>query len=211
MVVDNGPITDPQVLDDLWMNRAIGVAKHWATIGWRPFGAIVVNADGEAIGWGYGSERPTDPTRHSEMVAIREACEHQNGLLHGCTLYSTHEPCTMCCGAIKHSKLSRVVWGSERVDIPQLFRPCTVAPAVVLLQDTTTPPETRAGVLRKECLDLFTPELNEKLGISGEKPYEFDHDAATRARIEDECNEATSQPRDEDGEEHEIVLEETVE
>ncbi len=67
-----------------------------------PFGAVVVNAEGEVIAKGNNRVLiSSDPTAHAEVVAIRRACAHlQNFQLEGCTIYASCEPCPMCLGAI---------------------------------------------------------------------------------------------------------------
>jgi tRNA(adenine34) deaminase len=150
--------------DSTYMEIAVDHAQAAQMDGDRPFGCVVADDLGTIVGVGKGSEREWDPTRHSEIAAIQEACLHRGGLLQGCTLYSTHEPCVMCIGAINHAKLSRVVFGSWRCDLPQLFRTRgTFTSAVALLSDTSHPPEIVSGVLRKECIKLFDEEVKEAL------------------------------------------------
>lgn len=140
------------------MRMAIGLARRAKQEGRAPFGAIVLGPDLSRVRsiWGQGSGSGTlaRPLRHSETIAIAEACIFRNGLLDGCTLYSTHEPCAMCCGAIRHSKVSRVVWGSRRRDFPGLFRANRLE-AHELLADCGSPPETRACVMLRDCIDLL--------------------------------------------------------
>jgi tRNA(adenine34) deaminase len=56
----------------------------------------------------------SDPTAHAEIVALRAAARALgNYRLDGCTLYVTLEPCSMCVGAMLHSRLQRVVFGAK--------------------------------------------------------------------------------------------------
>jgi tRNA(adenine34) deaminase len=138
----------------------------------RPFGCVIVDEGGAVIAYAEGSERYDDPTWHSETEAIRIACRKRGGLLHDCTLYSTHEPCLMCCGAILHSKVSRVVFGSRREDLPDLFRVRPYLTARHLLADTSHPPEVVEGVCRDECIALFDGEREQPFGgprVSGHR------------------------------------------
>lgn len=153
--------------DEAIMGFAVRLAELAAETGERPFGCVVVDEGGAIIGKGSGSESELDPTRHSELDAIREACEYKNGLLQGCTLYSTHEPCMMCIGAILHAKVSRVVWGSRRSDLPLLFRKREVD-AIRLFHMTTHPPVVRAGFLCELCVRLFDDEVAEMQSALGE-------------------------------------------
>jgi tRNA(adenine34) deaminase len=55
-----------------------------------------------------------DPTAHAEVLALRDAArKHGNYRLPGATLYVTLEPCAMCCGAMVHARIARVVYGAR--------------------------------------------------------------------------------------------------
>ena len=143
---------------EFWMNMAVNDAKRAEHEGERPFGCVIIDQDEQLICRSRGTGDDLDPTRHSEMVAIREACKSLGRLLHGCTLYSTHEPCIMCTGAILHSKVSTVVWGSYRADLPALFRPYNIQ-AIMRFGDTSHPPKLVRGVLQERCVRLFDKEV----------------------------------------------------
>jgi tRNA(adenine34) deaminase len=95
------------------MQLALALARHAALAGEVPVGALVVK-DGEIIGRGYNAPiSGHDPSAHAEMQAIRAAAQKLgNYRLLGCTLYVTLEPCAMCCGAIQHARISRLVFGA---------------------------------------------------------------------------------------------------
>ncbi|RDE19606.1 tRNA adenosine(34) deaminase TadA [Motiliproteus coralliicola] len=112
--MDKDPAAAEQLAEDRhWMERALELAQLGAEQGEVPVGAVVV-LDGEVIGEGWnqpiGSQ---DPSAHAEVVAIRQAAQRvQNYRLPGATLYVTLEPCTMCTGAMVHSRISRLVYGT---------------------------------------------------------------------------------------------------
>lgn len=151
---------DLQLRDRSYMMFAILLARDAQEAGERPFGCIIADPHGVIIAETSGSEAPDNPTRHSEVEAIQIACWKRKGLLHGCTIYSTHEPCLMCTGAIFHAKLSRVVWGSSRIDLPDLFRELPAD----RWRMTSTPPSIEVGVLREDCIQLFSKELADARG-----------------------------------------------
>lgn len=100
------------------MDEAIVLAKQAIDNNYGgPFGAVVVK-DNKIIG--RGNNRviySNDPSAHSEIVAIRQACRNLNHYaLHGCVLYSTCEPCPMCLGAIYWARIDRVVYSATRED-----------------------------------------------------------------------------------------------
>lgn len=99
--------------DQEWMQRAIALAAKAASENEIPVGAIVVLND-EVIGEGYNAPISLcDPTAHAEIQAIRMACKKMNNYrLPGATLYVTLEPCSMCAGAIVHSRIDRVVYAA---------------------------------------------------------------------------------------------------
>ncbi|WP_371872586.1 tRNA adenosine(34) deaminase TadA [Gilvimarinus sp. DA14] len=99
--------------DRHWMREAMALAERAGDNDEVPVGALVVR-DGVVVGRGYN--RPIgacDPTAHAEMMALRDAARQLgNYRLADCTLYVTLEPCTMCTGAIVHSRISRLVYGT---------------------------------------------------------------------------------------------------
>jgi tRNA(adenine34) deaminase len=99
--------------DERWMQRALELARHAASQGEVPVGAVVV-LDGREIGSGYNAPiSACDPTAHAEIRALRDAAARVgNYRLVGATLYVTLEPCTMCVGATVHSRVSRIVYGT---------------------------------------------------------------------------------------------------
>ncbi|MDI9245656.1 tRNA adenosine(34) deaminase TadA [Marinobacter sp. CHS3-4] len=99
--------------DHYWMNRALGLAGLARQAGEVPVGAVLT-LDGREIGAGFNAPiSGCDPTAHAELRAIRDAAARVgNYRLTGATLYVTLEPCTMCVGAIVHSRISRVVYGA---------------------------------------------------------------------------------------------------
>lgn len=99
--------------DELWMRRALELAAASARLGEIPVGAVIVEGDQIVAEAGNLKEANQDPLGHAEVIAIRRAAEKLGRWrLSGCTLYVTLEPCTMCAGAIIHSRLDRVVYAA---------------------------------------------------------------------------------------------------
>jgi tRNA(adenine34) deaminase len=96
------------------MRAAIEQAELARAAGEVPVGAVLV-MDGEIVGRGFNQPiSANDPTAHAEVMALRDAGLHQaNYRLPGSTLYVTLEPCVMCCGAIMHARVERVVFGAR--------------------------------------------------------------------------------------------------
>ncbi|MBE2895821.1 tRNA adenosine(34) deaminase TadA [Pasteurellaceae bacterium HPA106] len=100
--------------DNAWMTHALRLADVAEQHGEVPVGAVLVSREGDVLGEGFNSViRLNDPSAHAEIQAIRQAAERVgNYRLLGSTLYVTLEPCTMCAGAIVHSRIKRLVFGA---------------------------------------------------------------------------------------------------
>lgn len=101
--------------DEKMMHHALELANKAEALGEIPVGAVLVAEDGNIIGEGWNlSIVQSDPTAHAEIIALRNGAKNiQNYRLLNTTLYVTLEPCTMCAGAILHSRIKRLVFGAS--------------------------------------------------------------------------------------------------
>ncbi|WP_299450415.1 nucleoside deaminase [uncultured Pigmentiphaga sp.] len=103
--------------DGLYLRRAIELANVAKTRGNRPFGSVIVGADGKVLAeaWNRNGESG-DCTAHAETEAIRLASpKYSRDELAGATIYASGEPCVMCAGAIFWANIHRVVFGIDAV------------------------------------------------------------------------------------------------
>ena len=145
-------------LDEVFMRRAIELAREAEKIDEVPVGALVVR-DGKIIAEAY-NRRETNKvaTHHAEVLAIEEACRTLGGWrLIGCTLYVTMEPCAMCAGAIINSRLPRVVFGAKDLRFGAFGS--LIDLAEVPLNHT---PEVVGGVLGDECRTMLQDYFKKK-------------------------------------------------
>jgi tRNA(adenine34) deaminase len=100
-------------LDQQYMRMAIEQAQLAAQSGEVPVGAVLVR-DGQVISKAFNKPIANhDPSAHAEMLVLREAAlAEENYRIPGTTLYVTLEPCSMCCGAMLHARVGRVVYGA---------------------------------------------------------------------------------------------------
>jgi tRNA(adenine34) deaminase len=100
-------------LDQQYMRMAIEQARLAAQSGEVPVGAVLVR-DGQVISKAFNKPIANhDPSAHAEMLVLREAAlAEENYRIPGTTLYVTLEPCSMCCGAMLHARVGRVVYGA---------------------------------------------------------------------------------------------------
>lgn len=137
-----------------YMRQALQLAEAALVEGNIPVGSLIVQGDQIIATASELLPNSLDITSHAEVLAIRRACEHLQTLdLRGCTLYTTAEPCWMCSYAIRESQISRVVIGTETLDVGG------ISTRYPLLVDATipiwpAPPQVTTGVLRAECQAL---------------------------------------------------------
>jgi tRNA(adenine34) deaminase len=100
--------------DTAWMRFAIEQAHQAESLGEVPVGAVLV-IDGALIAAAFNAPiSGCDPSAHAEIAVLRKAAElRKNYRLPFSTLYVTIEPCTMCMGAMIHSRVQRVVFGAR--------------------------------------------------------------------------------------------------
>ena len=98
--------------DRMFMARAYDAAKQAVERGSRPFGAVLVK-DGKVIAEFSNCELTTgDVTKHAETGLISTFSPRiDRATFAASTLYTSSEPCTMCCGAIRFAGIGRVVYG----------------------------------------------------------------------------------------------------
>ena len=102
--------------DGRYLRKAIVWSHAARRRGNRPFGSVIVSADGEVLAEAGNSNAETgDCTAHAEVNALRALAGR--GLtreeLASATLYASGEPCVMCAGAIFWSNIGRVVYGID--------------------------------------------------------------------------------------------------
>ena len=143
------------------MNEYMKLAKEAAEKGITnkeggPFGAIIVNSEGEVISTGNNQVlKNNDPTAHAEIVAIRNACSKLNTYdLSDYILYTSCEPCPMCLGAIYWARLDKMYYANTKTDAKDIgfddsfiYDELELKPA-----DRKLPSET---LLRNEAIKAF--------------------------------------------------------
>jgi len=100
-------------LDEHFLRRSFDVARRAITHGNHPFGAILVDANGNVLIEVENGYMPAhDGTAHAERLLATQACTTLAAdVLRNATLYTSAEPCAMCAGAIYWAGIGRVVYG----------------------------------------------------------------------------------------------------
>jgi tRNA(adenine34) deaminase len=142
------------------MRLALDAAHRAMEAGELPYGAAVIGPDGGALAISHDRVATTgDPTRHGEFDAVRAAIAVRGGDLSGCILVSTIEPCAMCSAAAWYAGIATAAFGLSMREL-QAIRPdaleAALGPVDDLYLDLPRRLEPLAGVLRAECLALWT-------------------------------------------------------
>lgn len=99
--------------DEFFMREAIKVSKSARDHGNHPFGAILVDGEGQIILKAENTvvtER--DVTGHAETNLMRLASKQfDHDFMASCTVYTSTAPCAMCSGAMFWGNVGRVVYG----------------------------------------------------------------------------------------------------
>lgn len=100
--------------DEVFMRAALEEARLAFERGEVPIGAVLVYGD-RIVSRGHNqTEALSDPTAHAELLCISAASSHLDAkYLPQCRLYVTIEPCAMCAGAIRWSRVSEVIYGAS--------------------------------------------------------------------------------------------------
>ena len=80
-----------------------------------PVGAIIVGGCGNVIAKAHNLvETRNDPTCHAEKLVIEKALKITGQrFLNDCDIWVTLEPCVMCAGLIKQTRIRRLYYGAE--------------------------------------------------------------------------------------------------
>ncbi len=142
-----------------YMQQALLYARRAAQEGEVPIGAVVVDETGAIIGTGYNQvEQKKTQIVHAEMLALQEAAMHKGDWrLENCFLYVTLEPCSMCNGAVRLSRLAGVVFGTRS----NLFGCHLDRDSFVPLYNKDTS-FFKEGVCEQECKDILKRFFKER-------------------------------------------------
>ena len=96
-----------------YLRKAIEVSRKSREHGNTPFGALLVDADGNILMEQENIEiTEKNCSGHAETsLMIAASKKYSKDFLWSCTLYTTAEPCVMCAGAIYWGNVGNVVYG----------------------------------------------------------------------------------------------------
>ena len=137
-----------------YMRMALEEAEQGAVEGNVAVGSILVGAE-RVVARGRNLVTSTsDPTAHAETVALRQAGEQLGHTdFSNLTLYTTFEPCPMCCGAILASSVHTLVMGA-RHDLMQSNWGAYTVETLLRLTNKERQLTVITGILIRECDDV---------------------------------------------------------
>ena len=133
------------------MAEALALAKAAHDAGEVPVGAVLCLPDGERIVAANTCHHTEQPLQHAELMVLQQACERfPREVLKASTLFVTLEPCPMCMGAILHSHLGQLVFGSYNLKwgaAGTVLDFCRYFPAEKM--------QVYGGIREQECAELL--------------------------------------------------------
>lgn len=142
-----------------FMKEALKEAKKAQIKDEVPVGCVIVK-DNKIIARGHNTkENKKNAVLHAEMVALQKAYKKMDGWrLEDCEMYVTLEPCMMCTGAIIHSRIKKVYFGT---DDPKAGTVISIA-KLFDLEKTNHKVEYEYGILKEECSKILKDYFREK-------------------------------------------------
>jgi tRNA(adenine34) deaminase len=141
------------------MNMALMQAHLARDAGEVPVGAVLVSNQ-QVIASGHNQPiGHHDPSAHAEIVTLKAAGAALNNYrLPETTLYVTLEPCMMCCGAIMHARVSRLVYGASDAKTGCVHSVMNLFDNIQLNHHTMVD----GGVLADECAQVLKDFFKER-------------------------------------------------
>jgi tRNA(adenine34) deaminase len=137
-----------------FMRIALEEAARGKAEGNVAVGSVIVDGD-TVVARGRNLVTSTfDVSAHAETVALREAGRAlQRVDFSGCALYTTFEPCPMCCGAILASGITTLVMGGRPTPAERRWGEFTVERFIELAKRGDCI-RIVTGILTQECADI---------------------------------------------------------
>ena len=129
------------------MQQCIQIAEENKT----PFGAALVNVDGEVLELAANSTRKDSPVAHAEVNVLQYANRYADQELY---LITTCEPCPMCAGAALWARVKGIYFGASIADASRFMKQIDISCQQVV-DASWADVRVLGGVLRDDCVALF--------------------------------------------------------
>lgn len=150
--------------DEKFMKEAVRLSAQAVEHGNEPFGAVLVK-DGKIV---CANENQiytgSDPTFHAETGLLRRFCAQRKiSDLREYTLYSSCEPCFMCCGAMVWTKLGRLVYGASDIELCRILGERGAECCKMVFGSSGWRPQVTGGICREESLAVLTQYFSKNI------------------------------------------------
>lgn len=118
--------------DRKYLRRCIELAEAALAAGDKPFGSVLVSADGEILFEDHNRVSSGDATRHPEFEIARWAGQNMSPEARAqATVYTSGEHCAMCSAAHGWAGLGRIVYASSSAQLRTWLTALGVPPSPV--------------------------------------------------------------------------------
>ena len=136
-----------------FIRQCIALSEQAVCHGDEPFGALLVVDRAVRLTAQNRVVTESDPCRHAELLLVGEACRTLDpATVAAATLYTSTEPCVMCCGAIYWSRIARVVFGCSAVQLGVVAGGSLVMPSREVFGRATRRVQVIGPILEPEAL-----------------------------------------------------------
>ena len=138
-----------------FIRRTYELARQAVADGNHPFGALLVIDDEVILTARNTVHTEQDVTRHAEFnLASAASRRFEPALLARATLYTSTEPCLMCCGAIYWARVRQVVFGVTAATLQTITGGQFVIPSATLFDRLLPRIPVVGPVLEAEGIDI---------------------------------------------------------
>ena len=150
--------------NETFIQRTLELALAAAKKGNHPFGAILVHEKNILLEAENTVVTEKDPTQHAELRLISQASRtFDREIIKHCTLFSSTEPCAMCCGAIYWSGIRRLVYGCSEKTLGKYAGKDFLIPSADLFQYAQEPVHITGPILEALSAQVHSDFWNKKV------------------------------------------------
>jgi tRNA(Arg) A34 adenosine deaminase TadA len=141
------------------LRRAVELARAALQAGDKPFGSVLVDADGQVLFEDHNHESTGDPTQHPEFAIARwSAANMTPEQRSGATVYTSGEHCSMCAAAHAWVGLGLIIYASSSSQLSGWLKTLGVPPSPVKPMPITS---VAPGLVVDGPVDQLAEEIHE--------------------------------------------------
>jgi tRNA(Arg) A34 adenosine deaminase TadA len=147
--------------NEKYISECYTLAKQAVANGNHPFGALLVHNNEVILTAENTVISDNDKTRHAETNLVSRANrQFPAEVLEQSTLYTSTEPCIMCCGAIYWSGISKIVFGCSAQALDDIAGKTIEINSHYVFTKTVNPVEVEGHFLEAEGKEIHQAYWN---------------------------------------------------